>query len=173
MNCLLPTYITQKFLPVVYPSSNVYFACLCAQRSLETIRYAPCVAVVPLLLFFIMTSLGIWAVVLSANAVNTGILRNAIAVAESTVMSLELSLYVTLQPALVTSSFIRQFPQWADLAPRFGNFAQEIYQQSLSEVGLCVTNFKAYHLCMYLGAFELPTYARLENLKSCHHVSFF
>lgn len=117
-------------------------SCLCAQRSLETIRYAPCVAVVPLLLFFIMTSVGIWAVVLSASAVNHGVLRNAIAVAESTVMSIELSLYVTLQPALVTASFVRQFPQWSDLAPRFDSFAQEIYQQSLSEVGVYVTRCK-------------------------------
>lgn len=113
---------------------------LCStQRSLETVRHAPGVAIVPLLLFCIMTALGIWAVVLSATTVNSGIMRNAIAVAESTVMSLELSLYVTLQPALVTASFVRQFPQWVDMAPRFETFAQEIYLQAVSAVSVCET----------------------------------
>ncbi|MEW5307541.1 MAG: hypothetical protein WDW36_009929 [Sanguina aurantia] len=100
------------------------------QRAADTIRYSPSVIVIPALLFLVLTAVGLWAVVWSSNNKDAEILRDAIAAAQSTVMSLELSLRATLQPALVMASFVRQHPNWGDLSPRFPSFAGELYSQA-------------------------------------------
>lgn len=119
-------------------SRLTFFTCFplcCVQGALDTIRSSPSVFFIPALLFLVLTAVGLWAVIWSSNNKNGEIYRDAVAVAQSTVMSLELSLYVTLQPSLVMASFVRQFPNWSDLSPRFPSFAGELYDQASLEVG--------------------------------------
>lgn len=126
----------------VKPPTNVWFRWLrnvhLPQRAWETIKSAPSTICIPLLLFAILAAGGVYGVKYSASIQNASILQNSMAVSQSTVMALELSLYVAIQPALILASFIRQFPQWPDLAPRFQSFVGEIFQQASAEVRLRV-----------------------------------
>lgn len=106
------------------------------QRAWETIKSAPSIICIPVLIFVILSAGGTYGVIYSAQMQNASIASNCMAVAQSTVMALELSLYVALQPTLILSSFIRQFPYWPDLAPRFPSFVGEIFQQASAEVGV-------------------------------------
>ncbi|MEW5305805.1 MAG: hypothetical protein WDW36_008322 [Sanguina aurantia] len=104
------------------------------QGAVDTIRSSPSIIFIPALLFLVLAAVGLWAVTWSSNNKNAEIFKEAVAVAQSTVLSLELSLYVTLQPSLVMASFVRQFPNWNDLSPRFPSFAEELYDQASFEM---------------------------------------
>lgn len=60
---------------------------------------------------------------------------HAVALSKSTALSIELSIFVALQPALVMATFVRETPDWGVIYPQFDHLASEIMQQSQSEVG--------------------------------------
>lgn len=94
------------------------------------------IAISPVILFVVLSAIGTWAVYWSAGQQDISTLVHTVAVAHSTALSIELSLFVALQPALVMATFVREFPDWGILLPKFPGIGTQILNQSQSEVGL-------------------------------------
>lgn len=75
-----------------------------------------------------------WAVLSSAGLQKAATVKRAQAVARSTVLSLEISIFVGIQPALALAILIREFPDWAALEPRFVKIAPGIMAAAAIEV---------------------------------------
>lgn len=67
--------------------------------------------VAPIVLFFILAGVSTWAVLWSAELQEKALMARAHSLARSTVLSVEISLFVSLQPVLTIAILIREWPQ--------------------------------------------------------------
>lgn len=108
---------------------------LCLQRSTDTVQSSPMVVLMPLGMFVILAGIGSWAVMWSATLQETATLSQARAIANSTALALELTLFVNIQPVVVLSLFVWQNPQWDVIQARFARIATSIVAEAAGEVG--------------------------------------
>lgn len=78
---------------------------------MDTIRHSPAVIIAPIVLFVILAGISTWAVLWSAELQEKALVTRAHALAKSTVLSVEISLFVSLQPILTIAILIREWPQ--------------------------------------------------------------
>lgn len=62
-------------------------------------------------MFVILAGVSTWAVLWSAELQETALVTRAHTLAKSTVLSVEISLFVSLQPILTIAILIREWPQ--------------------------------------------------------------
>lgn len=114
---------------------------LLPQRTAATIRSQPVIVISPVILFVVLSAIGTWAIYWSAAQQDVSTRVHTVAVAHSTALSIELSLFVALQPALVMATFVREFPFWGTLLPKFSSIGRQILDQSQSEVRFLAWGF--------------------------------
>lgn len=127
------------------------------------IREAPILIVVPIVMFVCLAGIGSWAVLWSANLQNALMMSQARAVANSTAMALELTIFVNVQPALVLSLFIRQNPMWSYISKDFAQVTANIIEEA-SGVGLARKSTDLLPITMRLAPFGV---AALRYLSEC------
>lgn len=76
-----------------------------------------------------MAGIGSWAVSWSAGLQDTWTLNQAGITANSTALALEMTVVVSMQPALVLALFVRQNPRWADLSRNFHDISSNIFAE--------------------------------------------
>ncbi|MEW5305766.1 MAG: hypothetical protein WDW36_008285 [Sanguina aurantia] len=103
------------------------------RRSIDTIRHSPAVIIIPIIMFVILAGVSTWAVLWSAELQETALVTRAHTLAKSTVLSVEISLFVSLQPILTIAILIREWPQWGDLKPRFERVAPSVMAAASNE----------------------------------------
>lgn len=84
----------------------------------------------------ILASVGTWAVYWSAAQIDAATLVHVNAISHSTALSIELSLFVALQPALVMATLVREVPDWPALTAKLDSIGTQVLAQSRSQVWL-------------------------------------
>lgn len=92
--------------------------------------------ITPLLVFILLASLSTWGVLWSASLQKAALIKRGHTLAKSTGLALQISLFMSIQPVLGMSVYVREFPDWNMLRPRFDRMAPGIMAEAARAVSV-------------------------------------
>lgn len=100
----------------------------------RVIRSSPVVIYCPVIIFMILASVGTWSVYWAARQIDASTLVHVTWIAHSSALSIQLSLFVALQPAKVMATLVRESPDWPKLISQFDSVGEQVLAQSKSQM---------------------------------------